>query len=167
MHPGETPSSFALEGVLKFLLNKQDTRAALLRKYFVFNIIPMLNPDGVFAGHYRKDIFNQNLNRYYNIADEKLQPSVFATRCLVDYLNLDKRLFFYVDIHAHSQKKGHFVYGNACDDFIMQVENQVFAQLLSQNCKFFEYESCNFSQKHMKAKVSGPAARPDKLFGFE
>ena len=60
-----------LEGILDFLLNKYDLRAYLLRKFFVFMFVPMLNPDGVFAGHYRKDIFNQNLNRYYNIADFK------------------------------------------------------------------------------------------------
>ena len=60
-----------LEGILDFLLNKHDLRAYLLRKFFVFMFVPMLNPDGVFAGHYRKDIFNQNLNRYYNIADFK------------------------------------------------------------------------------------------------
>ena len=68
MHPGETPSSFALEGILEFLLSKNDFRAFLLRKFFVFMIVPMLNPDGVYAGHYRKDIFNNNLNRLYNVA---------------------------------------------------------------------------------------------------
>ena len=42
---------------------------------------------------------------------------------LVEYLDIDKRLIFYLDMHAHAGKKGHFVYGNACDDFILQVEN--------------------------------------------
>jgi murein tripeptide amidase MpaA len=58
VHPGESPSSYALEGIINFLLNKTDPRAYLLRKFFVFLIVPMLNPDGVYYGHYRMDIYN-------------------------------------------------------------------------------------------------------------
>jgi cytosolic carboxypeptidase protein 5 len=55
-----------MTGMIKFLLDKKDMRAHLLRKYFVFVLVPMLNPDGVARGHCRMDILNQNLNRYYN-----------------------------------------------------------------------------------------------------
>jgi len=44
-------------------------RAHLLRKYFVFVLVPMLNPDGVARGHCRMDYLNQNLNRYYSTPD--------------------------------------------------------------------------------------------------
>ncbi|EAR85016.2 zinc carboxypeptidase family protein (macronuclear) [Tetrahymena thermophila SB210] len=152
VHPGETPSSYALEGMIKFLLNKKDSRSALLRQFFVFLIVPMLNPDGVYNGHYRMDTFNNNLNRFYKIADPQKQPSIYAIKKLVEYLQEDKRLFFYIDLHAHAGKKGHFVYGNACDDIVMQIENQTFAKILSMNCKNFEYNFCNFSKKHMKAR---------------
>ncbi|KAL4440863.1 hypothetical protein ABPG74_013844 [Tetrahymena malaccensis] len=152
VHPGETPSSYALEGMINFLLNKKDSRSALLRQFFVFLIVPMLNPDGVYNGHYRMDTFNNNLNRFYKIADPQKQPSIFAIKKLVEYLQEDKRLFFYIDLHAHAGKKGHFVYGNACDDIVMQIENQTFAKILSMNCKNFEYNFCNFSKKHMKAR---------------
>ena len=51
--------------------NRNDERAALLRKYFVFMIVPMINPDGVSNGHFRMDSFNRNLNRYYKNPDFK------------------------------------------------------------------------------------------------
>jgi hypothetical protein len=48
VHPGEVGSSHTLVGILKFLLNQNDLRAYLLRRLFVFMVVPMLNPDGVF-----------------------------------------------------------------------------------------------------------------------
>jgi hypothetical protein len=47
LHPIETPSSFTMNGIISFLLDKQDTRAYLLRKYYVFVLVPMLNHNGV------------------------------------------------------------------------------------------------------------------------
>jgi len=58
VHPGETPSSYTMRGILKFLCDKKDARAMLIRKYFVVKLVPMLNPDGVYRGHYRMDVFN-------------------------------------------------------------------------------------------------------------
>ena len=55
VHPGESPSSYAIEGALRFLLDEKDCRSYLLRKNFLIKIIPMLNPDGVFHGMFRTD----------------------------------------------------------------------------------------------------------------
>ena len=40
----------------------------------------MINPDGVFHGHYRMDCFGQNLNRFYIDPDVNRQPAVFAIK---------------------------------------------------------------------------------------
>ena len=64
VHPSETSSSFFIEGLVEFLLG--DSKASeLLRELFIFQIIPMLNPDGVEHGNFRFDHELRNLNRYY------------------------------------------------------------------------------------------------------
>lgn len=45
----------------------------------------MLNPDGVFRGHYRTDQFGVNLNRVYLDPDHGLHPTIFATQRLLLY----------------------------------------------------------------------------------
>lgn len=56
VHPGETPGSHVLNGILKYLLfNIKETEVKALLDNFVFIFVPMLNPDGVFRGHYRVD----------------------------------------------------------------------------------------------------------------
>ena len=71
----------------------------------------MLNPDGVYLGHHRMDALNQNLNRFYQDPHPLKQPSAFAVRKLGEYFKLEERLAFYIDLHAHPQKKGNFIYG--------------------------------------------------------
>ena len=62
-HPGETPGSFIMEGMLDFLTDTNNEEAKYLRQNYVFKIIPMVNPDGVVHGNYRCGLSGVDLNR--------------------------------------------------------------------------------------------------------
>lgn len=50
---------------------------------YVFKIIPLLNPDGVYKGYYRSDVLGHNLNRVYMSPKRETQPSIYAVRKLI------------------------------------------------------------------------------------
>ncbi|XP_031618477.1 cytosolic carboxypeptidase-like protein 5 [Contarinia nasturtii] len=90
VHPGETPASFILNGFLKMLFDRKNRYATILRRMYIFKIIPLLNPDGVFNGYYRSDVLGHNLNRVYLSPKRDTQPSIYAVRRLIRYYHNDK-----------------------------------------------------------------------------
>ncbi|CAM9301550.1 unnamed protein product, partial [Choristocarpus tenellus] len=116
VHPGETPSSYVFQGILRFLLNITDPRAAELRRRYVFKLVPLLNPDGVAAGHFRQDTNGNNLNRHYIDPDPVEHAPIFAAKSVVmHHAERPKgtgRLSAYLDLHAHASTRGCFIYGN-------------------------------------------------------
>jgi murein tripeptide amidase MpaA len=62
VHPGESNSSFIMEGIIEFVLGNEK-EAKILRDNYVFKIIPILNPDGVIVGNYRTSLSGLDLNR--------------------------------------------------------------------------------------------------------
>lgn len=151
VHPGETVASYMLDGVLKALLHPTDKRAAALRSHFQFKIIPILNPDGVYNGHFRLDSNGINLNRCYIAPEKERFPSIYAVKTYVEYLSSYCQLEAYFDLHGHSSKRGCFLFGNALQAEDL-VETRLFARLVHINSSFFEYSECDFSEKSMISK---------------
>ncbi len=79
VHPGETNSSFIIEGVIRYLISS-DEGAHFLRSRYVFKIVPMLNPDGVIIGNYRSSLSGNDLNRQWIAPISKLYPEIYAVK---------------------------------------------------------------------------------------
>ena len=67
-HAAETAGSHMIEGLIDFLLSDDDD-ACGLRGYYVWHIVPMLNPDGVFLGNTRATSESRDPNRDWHDAN--------------------------------------------------------------------------------------------------
>lgn len=79
VHGCDSPASFMCQGFMEFLLSNHSI-AKTLRKNFVFKIIPMINPDGVFLGNNRCNLVGQDMNRSWHLANEFIHPEIYAIK---------------------------------------------------------------------------------------
>lgn len=66
-----------------------------------------------------------------------------------------KLISFCLDLHAHVNKQGAFIYGNSTGILSDQIKVCLFPKLLSFNNEIFDFNSCNFSEKNMTSKDKG------------
>lgn len=64
----------------------------------------------------------------------------------------------FIDLHGHVNKIGTFLYGNSIKG-LPQVENVLFAKLLSLNSLNFDFDACNFKETIMTIKDNDGLSR--------
>ncbi|CAG9819492.1 unnamed protein product [Phaedon cochleariae] len=145
VHPGETPSSWVMKGILDFLTSDCGP-AKELRDKFIFKIVPMLNPDGVIVGNNRCSLSAKDLNRQYRTVIRDAYPSIWYTKLMVRRLLEECGVAMYCDLHAHSRRHNIFIYG--CENrrgSDRRLQEQVFPLMLHKNtADKFSFESCKF-----------------------
>lgn len=101
----------------------------------------MMNPDGVVRGHYRLDSNGFDLNRMYRCAESnrELFPSIAALMTLARYLDSEKRLHAYFDLHATVYNHSSFCYANTHTDLQRNVKIHSFPLLMELVCESFKY----------------------------
>lgn len=150
VHPGETPSSFLLEEIMRFLCCESEVSRQLLGLY-VFHFIPMLNPDGVMLGNYRSCVEGVDLNRRWQSSD--LEP-LRSLRIHIQKVLNERKIALFCDLHAHAKKNNVFIYGcnTACDGgFTTWTKVRLFPRILARLSPYFNYEACKF--RVQKGKV--------------
>ncbi|CAG9326951.1 unnamed protein product [Blepharisma stoltei] len=154
VHSGETVSSFMIKGAIDFLLGNT-YQAKLLRKKFVFRIIPMLNVDGVRYGNSRCCLLGIDLNRRWEKPNKILHPTIFYAKKMIEVFNEKNEIIMCCDMHGHSKKKNVFMYGCNVKSYeaIPQRKNllaKVIPLLLSRKNKCFSYFDSHFRMEKSK-----------------
>ncbi|CAH0376666.1 unnamed protein product [Pelagomonas calceolata] len=148
VHPGETPAQFVIDGLLAAVLADGPVGQAL-REAYVWRVVPCLNPDGVARGHYRKDARGDDQNRQY-WPPPSPKPSQHPAQAALQALarSSGDRLRCLVDVHAHANKRGCFLFGNH-NPLGGPDAPELLACRLSAHSRHAEWQACDFSRRKM------------------
>jgi hypothetical protein len=106
-HASEDCGGYFAEGMIKALQENQK-----YSEKFIYKIIPMMNPDGLYFGVSRYNYNMEDLNSEWDddITDKEnlpVEPEVLAVKnWQKDWIATGGNIDLWVDIHSHSQKAG-------------------------------------------------------------
>ncbi|CAG9566607.1 unnamed protein product [Danaus chrysippus] len=153
-HGGEPPSSIICQGFLDYIIGSSE-KALSLRNGIRIEVVPMLNPDGVFLGNQRSDLLGSDLNRCWNRATTFAHPALVAVNDLIQKINAEKastlQLDFIIDIHADLSHEGVFVRGNSYDDVYRFERHAVLPKFLAMRVEAWKQESCLYNTDSISA----------------
>ena len=100
-HPPETTGALALMDFVEVVWG--DTELATdFRERYNLVVIPMINPDGVYHGHWRHNLSGLDLNRDW---DEFSQPETQAVKSELDRFAGEDALTLFLDFHSTRSNK--------------------------------------------------------------
>ncbi|XP_018795210.1 PREDICTED: cytosolic carboxypeptidase 6 isoform X2 [Bactrocera latifrons] len=151
VHPGDAPASFMCQGFIEFITSNHPI-AVVLRDNFVFKIVPMVNPDGVFLGNNRCNLIGQDLNRTWHVATEFSHPTLYAVRNMLKELDNSDiyQIDFVIDLHANPSLHGCFIYGNTYEDVYRHERHLVFPRLFAANAPDYVAENTMYNADEKK-----------------
>jgi hypothetical protein len=118
-HAAEIASSHMLEGMINFLISN-DVNACGLRNHFVWYIVPMVNPDGVYLGNSRATSEGVDPNRDWH-PDNYDSVEIDIVRTHIQSINAypGPGIDFFIDWHSQmsDQKWYNFLYSPTDNTF--------------------------------------------------
>lgn len=137
LHPGESNSSYAMEGLMSYLTENTNEASQLLKK-FSWLLLPMINPDGVVCGYYRPQLYGYDINRVWKSPDRVKQPVAYAVVQLLDELTKTRPLMFLLDFHGHTAQCNAFTYGVHNPNVRLNEYERLFPKIMGQICSVFD-----------------------------
>jgi murein tripeptide amidase MpaA len=98
-HAWESGTSWVAEGAVRFLLSNAPAAAAI-RDRFLWKVFPLPDPDGVFRGGVRFNANGYDLNRNWDVTDERLMPEIYHERkAIYDWVDRGGRIDLFLTMH--------------------------------------------------------------------
>ena len=100
-HPGETPSSWHMDGIIETLLS-DDEVISFYRKNIIFYLYPFNNPEGVYYGRSRTNFFGVDQERDWNYSSEATTTEVNLLKSRMAEINSDKPISVFLNLHSQA-----------------------------------------------------------------
>lgn len=133
-----------LQGIFDKLTDFNDPQTSKLLENYVFQILPMLNPDGVARGYWMRDTLGLNLDSHFEEPWSDVHPTVWATKEAILRRHQEGRLNMFFDFQASLEEMGSFILGNFIMDTTLQTEAMMLPRLMPLNCVNFDFKECTF-----------------------
>ena len=100
-HPGETPSSWHFDGIIRTLLRDDDV-ISFYRKNIVFHLIPFTNPEGVFYGRSRTNFNGVDVESNWGQPESNTSTEVKILKKRMADLNNKKPFSVFLNLHSQA-----------------------------------------------------------------